>query len=160
MTGTMKSAIKCKHKVYNVYVKHGQKLDDWEYMCKVRNETSSKIIKAKDEYFSNLGKKLSDPTNGISSYWATMNKSSIRKIFQLQNGVFVTNFQTKVNIFNDHFVEQRSLTNNDSVLPNFVSRCDSSLSNVKVTGEKILKIICSLDPKKVHGWDDFIDQHD
>ena len=35
-----------------------------------------------------------------------------------------------------------------------VSRCDSSLSNVEISGEKILKIIRSLDPKKAHEWDD------
>ena len=57
--------------------------------------------------------------------------------------------KTKTNIFNDHFVEQCSLINNDSVLPDFVSRCHSSLSNMKITGEKILKI-----PRKAHGWDD------
>ena len=74
MTAALKSAIKHKHKVYNKYVKRGHKPDDWEYMRKVRNETSSKITKAKGEYFSNLGKKLSDPTNGIKSYWATLNK--------------------------------------------------------------------------------------
>ena len=43
---------------------------------------------------------------------------------------------------------------NDSVLPNFASRCDSLLSSVEITGEKILHIIRSLDPKKAHGWDD------
>ena len=158
MTATLKSAIKRKHRVYNKYVKRGRKPDDWEYVRKVRNETSSKITRAKDEYFSNLGKKLSDPTNGIKSYWATLNKIINNKKFSnipplLENGVFVTNFQTKTNIFNDHFVEQCSLISNDSVLPNFVSRCHSSLSNVEITGEKILKIIRSLDPKKAHGWD-------
>ena len=70
-----------KHRVYNKYVKRGRKPDDWEYVRKVRNETSSKITKAKDEY-SNLGKKLSDPTNGIKSYWATLNKIIIRKSFK------------------------------------------------------------------------------
>ena len=127
-------------------------------MRKVRNETFSKITRAKDEYFSNLGKKLSDPTNGIKSYWATLNKIINNKKFSnipplLENGVFVTNFRTKANIFNDHFVEQCSLINTDSVLPIFVSRCHSSLSNVEITGETILKIIRSLDPKKAHGWD-------
>ena len=38
------------------------------------------------------------------------------------------------------------------MLPNFASRCHSSLSNVEFTGEKILKIICLLDRKKAHGW--------
>ena len=46
------------------------------------------------------------------------------------------------------------MISNDSVLPNFASRCDSLLSNVEITGEKILHIIRSLDPKKAHGWDD------
>ena len=72
----------------------------------------------------------------------------------LENGVFITNFQTKANIFNNHFVEQCSLIPNDSVLPNPVSRCNSSLSSVEITGEKILSIIRSLSPKKAHGWDD------
>ena len=112
-----------------------------------------KLLKPK-----NLGKKLSDPTNGIKSYWATLTKIINKKknlniLPLLQNGVFVTNFQTKVNIFYDHFVEQCFLIKNSSVLPNFVSRCDSSLSNVQITGEKILKIMRSLDPKKAHGWD-------
>ena len=71
----------------------------------------------------------------------------------LENGVFVTNFQTKANIFNNHFVEQCSLISDHSVLPNPVSRCNSSLSNVKITGEKVLSIICS-DPKKAHSWND------
>ena len=159
MTATLKSAIKRKHIVYNKYVKRGWKPDDWEYVRKVRNETSFKVTKAKDEYFSNLGKKLSAPTNGIKSYWATLNKIINKKKFSnipplLENGVFVTNFQTKANIFNDYFVEQCSLINNDSVLPNFVSRCHSLLSNVKIAGEKILKTIRSLDPEKAHAWDD------
>ena len=103
MTATLKSAIKRKHRVHNKYVKRGRKPDDWEHMRKVRNETSSKITKAKDEYFSNLGKKLSDPTNGIKSYWATLNKIINKETVSdipplLENEVFVTYFQTKANI--------------------------------------------------------------
>ena len=49
-----------------------------------------------------------------------------------------------------------TLISNDSVLPNPVSRCNSSLSSVEITGEKILSIIHSLDPKKAHGWDDIL----
>ena len=66
MTAALKSAIKRKHRVYNKYVKRGRKPDDWEYVRTVRNETSSRITKVKDDYFSNLGKSLSDPTNGPS----------------------------------------------------------------------------------------------
>ena len=69
MTAALKSAIKRKHRVYNKYVKRGRKPDDWENVRTVRNETSSRITKAKDEYFSVFGKSLSDPTNGTKSYW-------------------------------------------------------------------------------------------
>ena len=159
MTAALKSAMKRKHRVYNKYVKRGRKPDDWEYVCTVRNETSSRIAKAKDDYFSNLGKSLSDPTNGTKSYWTTLKKIINKKKFSnipplLENGVFVANFQMKANIFNDHFVEQYSLINNESTLPTFVSRCNSSLSDVEITGEKILSIIRSLDPKKAHDCDD------
>ena len=67
MTATLKSAIKPKRRVYNKYVKRGRKPDDWEYVRTVYNETFSRITKAKDAYFSNLGKSLSDPTNGTKS---------------------------------------------------------------------------------------------
>ena len=159
MTAALKSAIKRKHGVHNKYVKRGRKPDDWEYVCTVGNETSSRITKAKDDYFSNLGKSLSDPTNGTNSYWTTLKTIISKKKFSnisqlLENGVFVTNFQLKADIFNDHFVQQRSLINNESTLPNFVSRCSSSLSDVEITGEKNLSIIRSIDPKKAHGCDD------
>ena len=67
-TTSLKSAFKCKHRVYNKYVKRGRKPDDWEYVRPIRNQTSSKITEAKHEYFSSFGKKLSDPTHGSKSY--------------------------------------------------------------------------------------------
>ena len=117
------------------------------------------LPKPKTTIFFKLGKSLSDPTNGTKSYWTTLKKIINKKKFSnipllLENGVFVTNFQMKANLFNDHFVEQCSLINNGNTLPTFVSRCNSSLSDVEITGEKILSIIRSLDPKKAHGCDD------
>ena len=87
MTTSLKSAIKRKHRVYNKYVKRGRKPDDWEYVRTVRNQTSLKITQAKDEYFSSLGKKLSDPTHGTKSYWTTLikiiNKKKFSNIYHL-----------------------------------------------------------------------------
>ena len=60
MTPSLKSAIKCKHRVYNKYIKRGRKPNDWEYVCIIRNQNSLKITQAKDEYFSSVGRKLSD----------------------------------------------------------------------------------------------------
>ena len=132
MTASLKSVIKPKHRVCNKFFKRGRKPDDWEYVRTVRKGTSSKITKAKDDYFSDLGKSLSDPTNGTKSYWTTLKKIINKKKFSNipllhENGVFFTNFQMKANNFSDHFVKQFSLINNKSALPNFVSRCNSSL---------------------------------
>ena len=32
------------------------------------------IINAKEKYFLNLGRKLSDPNQGIKAYWTTLNR--------------------------------------------------------------------------------------
>ena len=43
-------------------------------MKHVPNETSKMILKAKEEYFKRLGRKLLDPNEGIKSYWSTLNR--------------------------------------------------------------------------------------
>ena len=37
ITPKLKTAIKCKHRVYNKYVKRGRRPDEWEYVRQVRN---------------------------------------------------------------------------------------------------------------------------
>ena len=71
----------------------------------------------------------------------------------LENGIFVTNFQTKADIFNKLFVQQCSVHVNDSVLPNFISRCNLILANIDIDPDKVLKIMRSLDCNIAHGWD-------
>ena len=43
-------------------------------MKEVRNETSKLITKAKGNYFSTMGRKLPDPSQGIKAYWAILNR--------------------------------------------------------------------------------------
>ena len=70
----------------------------------------------------------------------------------LENGMFVTNFQTKTDIFNELFVQQCSFNQNNSVLLRFISRCNTILENIEIDPSKVLKIIHSLDSNKAHGW--------
>ena len=73
----------------------------------------------------------------------------------IENGIFVTNFQERANIFNNHFVQQCSLNINESVLPGrCVTRCNKLLETIDINGDKVLKIIRSFDCNKAHGWDD------
>ena len=71
----------------------------------------------------------------------------------LENGLFVTNFQTKADIFNEPFVQQCSLNQNNSALPCFISRCNTVMENIDIDPSTVLKIIRCLDSNKAHGWD-------
>ena len=122
----------------------------------IRNKTSRMITDEKENYFSTLGRKLSNPTVGLKTYWTTLNRIINKKEMTnipplLENGIFVTNFQRKADIFSDFFVRQCSLNLNDSVLPNPFPRCDNHLENINIDADKVLKIIRSLDCDKAHG---------
>ena len=118
------------------------------------------ITIAKDNYFASLGRKLSNPAIGIKTYWSTLNKIVNKKKVTnipplLENGLFVTNFQNKAEIFNNYFVQQCSLNMNDSVLPrSYITRCNNLLETIEIDADKVLRITRSLDCNKAHGWDD------
>ena len=104
---------------------------------KLSQNTSQMITSAKEKYFLKLGQKLSDPTNGVKAYWSTLNKiinqNKVTNIPPLlENCVFVTNYQTKVDVFNEFFAKQCSLLHNDSSIPAFTSKCDKILSSVGI----------------------------
>ena len=108
ITPAIKTAIKRKHRVYKKFAKRGHIPDEWEHVKQIRNETSGMITAAKENYFSSLGRKLSDPSICVKAYWTTLNKVINNKKMTnipplLENGIFVTNFQKKADIFNDFF---------------------------------------------------------
>ena len=154
----LKSAIKRKQKVYRNFCRRGRRPQDWTYVKSVRNETSKMILNAKEEYFKRLGRKLSDPSEGIKSYWSTLNrlinkKKTLNIPPLLENGQFITNIQSKATILNDFFVEQCSAEQTGSTLPNIRPRCDTVLENVEIDRAKVLNLIRSLDASKAHGSD-------
>ena len=73
ITPEIKTAIKRKHRVYNKYVRRGRRPDEWDNVQLVQNDTSKMITIAKDNYFSSLGRKFSNPATGIKTYWSTQN---------------------------------------------------------------------------------------
>ena len=159
ITRQVKTAIKRKHRVFRKFMNSGRKQEDWENFKIVRNETSRKVANAKEEYFSNLGQKLSDPANGIKTFWSTMNrlinkKKNINVPPLLENGLFVTNIEAKTNIFNEYFVQMCSEASRGSTLPSFIPRNQILLEGFIITREGILQLIRSLDSKKAHGCDE------
>ena len=113
VTAEIKTAIKRKHRVYKIFLQRGRKQEDWIKVKDVRKETSKIILDAKEKYYLKLGRKLSDLSNGIKTYWTTLNKLMNKKSIAgippiLENGIIVTNVDIKANILNDFFVQQCS----------------------------------------------------
>ena len=52
------------HRIYKIYVKNSKRPEDWRNVKVVRNATIRKIEKAKEDYFTGLGQRLSDPSKG------------------------------------------------------------------------------------------------
>ena len=159
VTNAVKTAIKRKKRVYKNFLRIGRRQVDWELFKKVRNDTSRQVSDAKETYYSNLGRKLSDPTQGVKAYWAVLNKLVNKKKIMnipplLENGLFITNLEKKATILNNHFVLQCSEVVTSSTLPAFRPRSRSLLEEVDIDREKVLKLIRSLDLKKAHGCDD------
>ena len=71
----------------------------------------------------------------------------------MENDIFVLDFTAKAEIFNDYFILQCTVIDTGSAVPNDVPLHIPPLSNFHISDEKILRIIRSLNPNKVHGWD-------
>ena len=121
---------------------------------------SSLIETSKQENFSKIAKKLSDPNNSSETYWSIL-KSLLtgKKVLCIlpifHDNKFITDFREKAKLFNSFFANQCSLIINASVLPtNCESLTDKSLSSISFTDNDIGKIIKSLDPIKAYGHDE------
>ncbi len=70
ITQEVKRAIKRKHRVFRKFLRRGKKQQDWDYFKIVHNKTTKIIATAKETYFMNLGRKLSDYNQGQRIYWS------------------------------------------------------------------------------------------
>ena len=115
------------------------------------------ILNAKEEYFKRLGRKLSDPNEGIKSYWTTLNRLiSKKKTLNipplLENGLFITNVQTKATLLNDFLLNSAALYRQKAFSQIFGPGA-TVLENVEIDRQKVVKLIRALDPSKAHGCD-------
>ena len=120
----------------------------------------SKLVEdAKNKYFFNIGRKLSDPSTGTKKYWSLvnkiLNKAKIPEIPPLlENDIFVLDFASKAQIFNDYFILQCTTLDTGSEIPSDISVTATQLRDFVISDDKILKIIRNLNQNKAHGWDE------
>ena len=123
------------------------------------SEGSRLIEDAKRNYFLKAAKTHASPGTSSKTYWSllntVLNKAKIPIIPPLlENGLFITDFTEKAQLFNDYFIPQCTTIDTGSEIPQQTPVTATLINDFVISEEKILKIIRVLNPNKVHGWDD------
>ena len=154
------SKIKTKNLLFKQYIQNGRFESDFVFLQALITEINELISSTRNVYYENLAKKLNNPLLQVKTYWSILktfyNEKNIPLIPPLLvDDNFVTDNQTKANIFNTFFAEQCTPLNNSSVLPvNQMFLTQSRLNFINFNEDEILKVIRALNIHKAHGHDD------
>ena len=115
ITKTVKNFLRKKNHAYRNFVRRGQPDDKLEGIQTMVSEGSKLIEDAKRNYLLKVGQTLANPRTSSKNYWplisTVLNKVKIPIIPPLlEDGLFVTDFAEKAQIFNDtSYVSARQL---------------------------------------------------
>ena len=158
ITDNVKNFLREKNRAYRNFVRSGQPNDKQEGIQKMIFEGLKLIEDAKRNYFLNAGNTLASPGTSRKRYWSlintVLNKAKTPIIPPLlENGLFVTDFTEKAQLFNDYFKLQGTTVDTESEIPTNFPPPSSLINDFPISDEKILNIIRSLNPNKAHVWD-------
>ena len=122
MNETIKSKIKTRNKLFKQYIENGRFESDFMMIETLITEINDLITSTKDLYYNNLVKRLNNPLLQAKTHWSILKTFYSDKKIPiipplLIDDKFVTDIQTKANIFNKFFADQCKPLKNGSVLP-------------------------------------------
>ena len=158
MTRSIKNFLRKKNRIYRNAVKKGHSIEKSDILEKMIVDGANMIENAKKSYLLNIGKSLAQKTS-TRAYWSLinkiLNKNKVPSIPPLlENGIFVTDFSEKAQLFNDYFARQCSTIDTGSVIPTLTPKTTTVIADINISDEGILSIIRSLNPSKAHGCDE------
>ena len=159
MNDQIKTKISKKKQLYKVFTRNKNSFNIFCKLESISRELSDLILKAKDDYYTRLAKKLNNPSLRCKTYWSILktffNGKKVPLIPPLIiNDQLVTDFKVKANHFNNHFSSQCSVINNDSQIPSsHIFTTFDKLNSIAFNEGDILKIVQNLNPNKAHGHD-------
>lgn len=118
------------------------------------------IHEAKQNYLRRAGHILAKPGTYSKNYWSlissVLNKAKVPNLPPLlENGLLITDITAKAQLSNDHFVQQCTVINTGSEIPQHnASESSSPINDFPISDNKILNIIRPLNPNKAHGRDE------
>ena len=159
ITQAVKNFLRKKNHAYKTFVKNGQPDDKLEGIKIMISEGAKMIENAKQNYLRKTGQNLANAGSSSKMYWSlintVLNKAKIPIIPPLlENGLFISDFAEKAQLFNDYFILQCTTIDTGSEIPLETQRNPILINDFVISDEKILKIIRSLNPNKAHGWDE------
>ena len=160
MNENIKSKIKTKNLLFKQYIQNGRFESDFVCLENLITEINELISSTKNLYYGNLAKKLNNPLLHAKTYWSILKSFCNEKKIPiipplLVDNNFVTDIQTKANIFNKFFAEQCTPLKNNSVLPvNQMFLTQFRRNYIDFNEDEILKIIRALNLHKAHGHGD------
>ena len=159
ITQAVRKFLRKKNHAYKNFVKNGRPDNKLEGIQKMISEGAKMIEDAKQNYLQKAGQTLANPETSSKAYWSlintVLNKAKIPIIPPLlENGLFITDFTEKAQLFNDYFILQCTTIDTGSEIPHDTERGSTLISDFAISEEKILNIIRTLNPNKAHGWDE------
>ena len=108
MNDIIKSKIKTKNLFFKKYIQNGRFEGDYVFLEALIPDINELISSTKNLYYENLAKKLNNPLLQAKTYWSILKTFYNEKKIQLippllVDNNFVTDIQTKANIFNKFF---------------------------------------------------------
>ena len=121
-------------------------------------ECTKLIVEAKDKHLAKLSSKIDNRDAAPKTYWSIINRFlNNRKTTMIPPVLFesklISDFEKKVELFNNHFASQCSLVKNASTSPNLEYKTDERLNYFEIHEDGILPIIKNLNASKANGWD-------
>ena len=160
ITQAVKNFLRKKNHAYKTFVKNGQPDDKLEEIKIMISEGAKMIENAKQNYLRKTGQNLANAGSSSKMYWSLINTVVLNKAKipiippLLENGLFISDFAEKAQLFNDYFILQCTTIDTGSEIPLETQGNPILINDFVISDEKILKIIRSLNPNKAHGWDE------
>ena len=142
ITPSIKSFLRKKNRAFKSFIRKGQPDDMLEGIQNMIARGSKLVEDAKYKYFFNIGRKLSDPSTGTKMYWSLvnkiLNKAKIPEIPPLlENDIFVLDFASKAQMFNDYFILQCTTLDTGSEIPSDIPVTATQLREFVISDDKI-----------------------
>ena len=156
MTNKTKNLLKERSKFTKYFCRNGQRESDCDKVLEKSTEYTREIFEAKRQYILKMTSKLEDAFSAPKTYWTIIDHLLYNKKIPaipplLVDGNFVSDFNKKVNLFNNFFGSICTPIKNASTLPYFSYRTKSRLNCFHATENDILLILKSQDSTKAHG---------